>query len=151
MTGFIDVKYDSKEIEQKAELKKAIKGDAGMDLYNASGNTITVSPFKSVMVSAGLSIKLPDNCCALVYPRSSTFRKRGLFVVPGLIDSGYVGPIYTMVWHPNLDGMDRPILISPWDRLSQLLIIPVPEIVVRSVDELPKTTRGVGGFGSTGL
>ena len=72
------------------------------------------------MVPAGIRVKLPDDHCALVYPRSSTFQKRKLFVVPGLLDSGYTGQIYTFVWHPNLDKMDRPVLIEPWERLSSL-------------------------------
>ena len=149
-TGWLFVKYASEEIEKHVQFKKAVAGDAGFDLYHASNETLTVAPFKSLMINAGISVKLPEDCCALVYPRSSTFRKRGLFVVPGLIDSGYTGPIYTFVWHPNLDNVDRPILIEPWERLSQLLIIPIPSIVVKKVDELPKTERGNNGFGSTG-
>lgn len=144
------VKYDSDEIKEKAPLRKAMDGDAGLDLYNASGERLIVSPQKSIMVPAGISIKLPDSCCALVYPRSSTFRKRGLFVVPGLIDSGYTGPIYTLIWHPNLNEVYRPIIIEPWERLSQLIVLPIPQIVIQTVDELPETERGDKGFGSTG-
>lgn len=148
---FLKVKYDNDEVEAKALLKAAIKGDAGFDLCNATGENIIVAPYKSAQVSAGLSIKLPLKHAALVYPRSSTFRRRGLFVVPGLIDCGYTGPIYTLVWHPNLDEVNRPIIIKPWERISQLIIIPIPQIMVRTVDKLPETERGEKGFGSTGL
>ena len=147
---WLEIKYDSDEVESKAPFKIAMDGDAGIDLYNASGETLTVAPNKSMMVPAGISIKLPEGCCALVYPRSSTFRKRGLFVVPGLIDSGYTGQIFSYIWHPNLDDVYRPILIEPWERLSQLIILPIIQPIIKVVNELPKTERGSKGFGSTG-
>jgi len=147
---WIKVKYNNNEVAKLAPLQRKLEGDAGFDLYNASNSTLTVAPFKSVMVPAGIKIKLPDDCCALVYPRSSTFRKKGLFVVPGLIDAGYTGEIFTNVWHPNLDEIDRPILIEPWERLSQLLVMPIVGLIVKEVAELPKTERGDRGFGSTG-
>jgi len=148
--NWLQVKYDSDEIKEKAPLRKAMEGDAGLDLYNASGERLIVAPQKSLQVSAGISIKLPNDCCALVYPRSSTFRKRGLFVVPGLIDSGYTGPIYIIIWHPCIDDVHRPIIIEPWERLSQLIILPIPQLTVQAVDVLPETERGIKGFGSTG-
>jgi len=149
--NWLQVKYDNEEVREKAELRKALPGDAGLDLYNASGGQLIVTPYKSIMVTAGISIKLPSHCCALVYPRSSAFKKRGLFVVPGLIDSGYTGPIFTFVWHPNLNEMYRPIIIEPWERLSQLIVLPIPQLTIQTVDELPETERGIKGFGSTGL
>jgi dUTP pyrophosphatase len=147
---WLQVKYDNDEVRENAPLRKAMDGDAGLDLYNASKERLIVSPQRSRMVPAGISIKLPDDCCALVYPRSSTFRKRGLFVVPGLIDSGYTGPIFTFVWHPNLNEVYRPIIIEPWERLSQLIVLPIPQLTIQGVDELPVTERGEKGFGSTG-
>ena len=148
--NWLQVKYDSDEIREKAPLRKAMGGDAGLDLYNASGERLIVAPQRSLMVPAGISIKLPNDCCALVYPRSSAFRKKGLFVVPGLIDSGYTGPIFTVAWHPNLNEVYRPIIIEPWERLSQLIILPIPQLTIQEVDELPETERGIKGFGSTG-
>lgn len=144
------VKYDNPKVAEVAPLKRVWPGDAGLDLYNASDTTLTLEPGKSIMVPAGVSIKLPDDHCALLYPRSSTFTKRGIFVVPGLIDCGFTGPIYTIVWHPNLDGNDAPILIEPWERLAQLLVMPIPRFDIVSVDKLPSTPRGDSGFGSTG-
>lgn len=144
------VEYMNPEVREKAPFGKAMAGDAGFDLYNANGGNITVLPHRSTQVPAGIKIKLPDDCCALVYPRSSTFHKRGLFVVPGLIDSGYVGPIYTFVWNPLLDDIDRPVFIEPWERISQLIIIPLPTLKVKYVDSLPETERGTKGFGSSG-
>ena len=146
----IQVKYDNDTVMYNAPFEKAIEGDAGIDLYNSSGKDIIISPGHSVMVPAGISVKIPKDHCALVYPRSSAFHKKGLFVVPGLIDSGYTGSIFTIVWYPNINGVERPMIISPWERLSQLLILPIPQIDIKIVNELPITTRGSKGFGSTG-
>lgn len=151
MGAVLQVKYDTIEVEQKATLKHAVEGDAGFDLFNASNETIIVAPYRSVMIPSCLRVKIPSGYCALIYPRSSTFRRRGLFVVPGLIDSGYTGELFTYVWHPNLDHTDKPILIEPWERLSQLLVLPVPELDVISVKSLPETVRGEHGFGSSGF
>lgn len=145
------VKYDSDTVRANAPLRKALPGDAGLDLYNASEETITLLPHKSVEVPAGIRIKLPDDCCALVYSRSSVFPKRGLFIMSSLIDSGYTGPIFVHAWHPNLNGMDRPVLIEPWERLAQLIVLPIPHIKVVETDNLPHTKRGSNGFGSTGM
>jgi len=150
MMSWLNIKYDSKMVEYHAPFGKAMPGDAGFDLYNASGEILTIAPYKYLTIPAGISIKLPDGHCALVRSRSSTFGKRGLFVVPGLIDCGYTGPILTIVWHPNINEINRPILIKPWERLSQLVILPIPEVKVQVVDELPGTPRGSRGFGSTG-
>lgn len=149
--NYVQVKYDSDNVRHNAPFKLMLQGDVGFDLYNASDATLIVAPYKSIQIPAGIRVKLPDNHGALVYPRSSTFKKKGLFVVPGLIDAGYVGPIFTFVWHPNLNEIDTPIFIEPWERLSQLIVIPVPQLVVHEVTKLPETERGNKGFGSTGL
>jgi len=145
------VLYENETVRSKAGLRKALPGDAGMDLHNASEQTITVVPHTSVEVPAGMRVKLPERHCALVYSRSSTFPKRGLFVVSSLIDCGYTGPVFVHVWHPNLNNMNRPVLIEPWERLAQLIVIPIPTILIREVHELPDTVRGDRGFGSTGM
>lgn len=144
------VKYDNPTVRAKAPLRKAFTGDAGFDLFNASEETITIAPLKQVDIPAGLSVKIPDGYCGLLHPRSSTFRKRNLLVIPSLIDAGYTGPMFTLVWHPNLNGMDRPVLVEPWERLGQLIIVPIPQLKVIEVPQLPKTERGGKGFGSTG-
>lgn len=150
MTDWIEVKYDNVEILSRAPFRRALPDDNGYDLYNASGCTITVAPFRSIRIPAGLSVKLPEGCCGLIYPRSSTFGGRGLLVVPALIDSGYTGPLYSVVWNPNLNESNTPILVEPWERVSQLVIMPTVQPIVKVVEELPKTARGTKGFGSTG-
>lgn len=147
---WLQVKYYNDEVKEKAPLKKAMDGDAGLDLYNASGEQLIVTPQKSLMVPNGISVKIPDGFCGFIRSRSSTFKKRGLFIVHGLIDSGYTGMLFTFVWHPNLNNVCRPIIIEPWERLSQLIVLPIPQLTIQTVDVLPETKRGSKGFGSTG-
>jgi len=144
----IIVQYDNDEVRDRAEFSKALKGDAGFDLFNATDETLTLAPYQSIQVNAGIRVKIPDGFCGLVRARSSTFFKKKLFVVGGLIDSGYTGPIFSFVWHPNLMHIDRPVLIKPWESLSQLIIVATPVLTVVE-EEMPETVRGEKGFGST--
>jgi len=144
----IIVHYENDEVREKAKFQKAIDGDAGFDLFNATNETITLPPYQSVQVDAGIKIKIPRGYCGLLRARSSTFFKKKLFVVGGLIDSGYTGKIYTFVWNPNLGEINRPVLIKPWESLSQLIIVPCPILGVVE-GEMPSTERGENGFGST--
>lgn len=132
-------------------------GDAGIDLHNAGG-PIRVEPGCSVQVPAGVAVKVPEGWVGFIKSRSSTFFKRGLFVIEGVIDSGYTGPLYSFVWNPGLNGRREAIEIQPWERLSQLVVVPhLPyhgdadegEGICR-VEQLPDTVRGGTGFGSTG-
>jgi len=147
----LKVVYDSEIVAVRAALKRAKEGDCAYDLYNASGLTIIVGPRKSKNISAGIRIKIPDGCCGIIQSRSSTFVRRGLMVITGIIDSGYTGPLYTLVWNPALNGGLAPILIKPWERISQLLILPIPDFNIVQVTQLPDTKRGSSGFGSTGF
>ncbi|KKM69020.1 hypothetical protein LCGC14_1455080, partial [marine sediment metagenome] len=146
-TEFNQKVYDSLIVE-KANFNKALKGDAGFDLFNATNETLTVAPYQSIQVNAGIRVKIPDGYCGLIRARSSTFFKKKLFVVSGLIDNGYTGPIFSFIWHPNLEHIDRPVLIKPWESLSQLIIVSSPILnVIEGI--MPETVRGDRGFGST--
>ena len=144
------VKYASTEVSARVRLQPAKPGDCGLDLYNASPSPITVLPGRSVEVPAGVSVKIPDGYAGFIRPRSSTFARRGLFIVEGIIDSGYTGPLFTHVWNPALNGHNYPVIIGPWERLSQLIVVPVPALSVVETAEMPVTVRGATGFGSTG-
>ena len=86
----------------------------------------------------------------LVLPRSGLASKRGLTLAnaPGLIDAGYRGEVICAV--VNLDPHEA-VEIAVGDRIAQLVIVPVPAVTPVFVDELPDSTRGTGGFGSTGV
>jgi dUTP pyrophosphatase len=85
-----------------------------------------------------------------VLPRSGLASRQGLTLAnaPGLIDAGYRGELICAV--VNLDP-STPVSIAKGDRIAQLVVVAVPELEAVFVDELPPTTRGEGGFGSTGM
>jgi dUTP pyrophosphatase len=124
------------------------RGDAGLDLRAAVG--VTVKPGERAMVPTGVAVAIPDGHAGLVLPRSGLASKRGLTLAnaPGLIDAGYRGEIVCAV--VNLDPHEA-VEIAPGDRIAQLVVIAVPAISPAFVKELPPTSRGAGGFGSTGL
>jgi dUTP pyrophosphatase len=122
-------------------------GDAGLDLRAAEG--VTVKPGERAMVPTGVAVAIPDGHAGLVLPRSGLASKKGLTLAnaPGLIDAGYRGEVICSV--VNLDPHE-PVEITRGDRIAQLVIVAVPEVSATLVEELPDSTRGTGGFGSTG-
>ena len=101
------------------------------------------------MVRTGLAVAIPDGHAGLVLPRSGLASKHGLTLAnaPGLIDSGYRGELICSV--VNLDPHES-VKIARGDRIAQLLVVEVPERRPGWVDELPASSRGESGFGSTG-
>ena len=102
------------------------------------------------MVPTGVAVAIPDGHAGLVLPRSGLASKKGLTLAnaPGLIDSGYRGEVVCAV--VNLDPHEA-VEISAGDRIAQLVIVAVPDVSPGFVEELPESSRGEGGFGSTGL
>ena len=126
---------------------RAHPGDAGLDLRSAV--EVEVAPGERALVPTGVAVAIPDGHAGLVLPRSGLASKHGLTMAnaPGLIDAGYRGEVICAV--VNLDR-DTPVRISKGDRIAQLVVVAVLELAAEWVDELPPTTRGEGGFGSTG-
>jgi dUTP pyrophosphatase len=122
-------------------------GDAGLDLRAAEG--LTVEPGERAMVPTGVAVAIPNGHAGLVLPRSGLASKKGLTLAnaPGLIDPGYRGEVFCAV--VNLDRHE-PVKISAGDRIAQLVIVALPDLSPAFVDELPESSRGEGGFGSTG-
>jgi dUTP pyrophosphatase len=83
-----------------------------------------------------------------VQPRSGLAARHGIAVVnsPGLIDSGYRGEIKVVLLNTD---RERTFVAEPGERIAQLVVLPVPEVAIREVDELPESVRGVRGFGSS--
>ena len=127
--------------------ERAHPGDAGLDLRSAVD--IEVGPGERAMVPTGLAVAIPDGFAGLVLPRSGLASTHGLTMAnaPGLIDAGYRGEVICAV--VNLDRHE-PVKIARGDRIAQLVVVAVPNIDPVWVDELPSSTRGEGGFGSTG-
>ena len=122
-------------------------GDAGLDLCSAVD--VVVEPGQRVMIPTGVAVAIPEGHVGLVLPRSGLASKQGLTMAnsPGLIDAGYRGEV--MCAAVNLDREDA-VKILVGDRIAQLVIIELPNVEPTWVQELPETSRGEGGFGSTG-
>jgi dUTP pyrophosphatase len=122
-------------------------GDAGADLRSAVD--ITLAPGERAMVPTGIAIAVPDGHAAFVHPRSGLAIKHGLSMVntPGTIDAGYRGEISVLLINHD---PSEPIDIKRGDRIAQLIIQQVEHAAVVEARELPDSSRGSGGFGSTG-
>jgi dUTP pyrophosphatase len=123
-------------------------GDAGLDLRSAID--VEVGPGERTMVPTGVAVAIPEGHAGLVLPRSGLASRQGLTLAnaPGLIDAGYRGEVTCAV--VNLDR-ERPVKILRGDRIAQLVIVAIPAISPTWVEALPSTSRGEGGFGSTGV
>jgi dUTP pyrophosphatase len=125
------------------------RGAAGMDLHAALSEPLTMAPMARVRIPTGLTLAIPAHYEGQVRPRSGLAGRSGVTVLnaPGTIDSDYRGEIQVLL--VNLS--DAPVTISPLERVAQLIIAPVAraELIV-STQALDETTRGSGGYGSTG-
>ena len=123
------------------------KGDAGFDL--ASRIDFCIEPGERAIVPTGVALQIPRGYAGLVLPRSGLAARHGIALVnsPGLIDSGYRGEIAVVLI--NTDKR-KAFEIKRGDRIAQLVIQKIEEAVIREVAELDETSRGAGGFGSTG-
>jgi dUTP pyrophosphatase len=142
------VELPFKRLDPAAELPaQAHEGDAGLDL--CSSIDVEVLPGERAMVPTGLSVAIPAGHAGLVLPRSGLASRQGLTLAnaPGLIDSGYRGEVTCAV--VNLDR-DQAVKIRRGDRIAQLVVVALPQILPSWVDDLPSSSRGEGGFGSTG-
>lgn len=123
--------------------KRANPGDAGADLYADEDSELL--PGESALVRTGISIKIPNNYVGLIDPRSS-MRVKGITCHgTGIIDSGYRGEL--KVFMHNM-GDDRFVIQKGITRIGQLTV--VPYLQTTFVDTWNDTSRGTGGFGSTG-
>lgn len=125
--------------------QRAYPDDAGLDLVCAEDVEIPLGTFEDV--SCGVSVELPYWAWGLVTGRSSAFRRRGLLVLPGVIDAGYRGPLFAGVW-----AQRETVQIKKGERIAQLIIHnnATRNVDPIRVDALSPSDRGVNGFGSTG-
>jgi len=122
-------------------------GDAGLDLYSAVD--CILRPSERRKVPTGIKIAIPEGYAGFVQPKSGLAIKNGLSLVntPGLIDSGYRGEVCAILI--NLDP-EEDFVIKHGDKICQLVIQKVEDVEIEITDELENTSRGEGGFGSTG-
>lgn len=121
-------------------------GDAGLDLKAAK--EYTIKPHDNVLVDTGIKIEIPEGLVGLVCPRSGLAKNSKITVLnsPGVVDSSYRGNIGVIL----MNHSDQEKKIEIGDRVAQLCITVVPQIIINEVDILSETERGTNGFGSTG-
>ena len=126
--------------------ERAYSGDAGLDL--AACERVELAAGERATVGTGLAVAIPDGFAGFVQPRSGLAARHGLTVVnsPGLVDSGYRGELRVVLL--NTDARE-PFVVEPGMRIAQLVVLPVPELGLLEVEELPESERGVRGFGSS--
>lgn len=149
MSEFKLVDYGAKHMPERIHPE-----DAGMDIYAPA--TFHVPPHESVYVSCGFGILMPPGYMAYTVVRGST-ANMGLHVAENPIDSNYTGEVHAVVWNISNDT----VVIQEGERFCQLVIVPcicsargpstriLKKLPVVTPDEVPKTDRGAGGYGST--
>ncbi len=123
-------------------------GASGMDLMAYIKSSLTIKPKTSCLIPTGLSIAFSEDYEIQIRPRSGLAAKNNISVLntPGTIDSDYRGEIKVIIYnHGNKD-----FLINNGDRIAQMILTPVIKMELEETNDLPKTIRGEGGFGSTG-
>jgi dUTP pyrophosphatase len=127
----------------------ASAGAAGLDLRACIDAPLALAPGESRLVSAGIAIHVADpGYAAVILPRSGLGAKSGIVLgnLVGLIDSDYQGPLMISVWNRGTSAFT----IQPFDRIAQLVVVPVVQVELDVVEEFAASARGAGGFGSTG-
>ena len=119
-------------------------GDAGIDMY--SNETVTVGPGEAVKIHSGVSLEIPDGYVGLVWDRSGLSTNHSLKVLGGVIDSGYRGEFICGI----INLGKQSYTFEKGHKVAQMLIQKVEHVEIIESDSLSETTRGVGGFGSTG-
>lgn len=127
----------------------ATPGSAGLDLRACLDEAITLAPGETTLIPTGLAIHIADpGLAAIILPRSGLGHKHGIVLgnLVGLIDSDYQGQLMVSCWNRG----QAEFVIQPFERIAQLVIVPVVQASFRRVDSFDASSRGAGGFGSTG-
>lgn len=126
--------------------QRAYGGDAGLDL--AACERVELGPGERATVPTGLAVAIPEGYAGFVQPRSGIAMRNGITIVnsPGLVDSGYRGELQVVLL--NTDARE-PFVVEPGMRIAQLVVLPIPEVELVELEELPESERGVRGFGSS--
>lgn len=146
----IKVKIVSPRIKETSDLPQyATPGSAGMDLRACCEEPVIIPAGGRGKIPTGIAIEIPNpEIVALVFPRSGLASKHGISLsnAVGVIDSDYRGEIICLMKNES----DTDFTVNPGDRIAQLAFFPVLQVHWEEVAELEDTTRGNGGFGSTG-
>ena len=143
------MKISIKRLSDTAHLpERGSAGAAGYDLYADLSSPVTIPPHETAMISTGLALQIPEGYFGGIFARSGLASKEGLRPAncTGVVDSDYRGPV-TVALH---NDSASPRVVTPGERIAQLLILPFLEAEFVPREELEESARGGGGFGSTG-
>ena len=123
------------------------KGASGMDLMAFIKKKIVINPQTSALIPTGLSVAFSENYEIQIRPRSGLAVKNNISVLntPGTIDSDYRGELKIIIFNHS----NRNFVVNNNDRVAQMVLTPIAKMELKEANELPKTLRGEGGFGST--
>jgi len=127
----------------------ATPGSAGLDLRACIDAAVVLAPGAAELIPTGIAIHIGDpGHAAMILPRSGLGHKHGIVLgnLVGLIDSDYQGPLMVSCWNRG----QAPFTIEPFERIAQLVVVPVVQAEFRVVASFDASGRGSGGFGSTG-
>ena len=127
----------------------ATSGSAGLDLRACLDQAIHIAPGETVLVPTGIAIYINDpQYCAMILPRSGLGHKHGIVLgnLVGLIDSDYQGELKISCWNRGAEHFT----VNPGDRIAQLVFLPIVRAEFSLVEQFTQTSRGEGGFGSSG-
>lgn len=127
----------------------ATSGSAGLDLRAATEGAITLEPGDTTLLPTGLAIYIADPAyAAMILPRSGLGHKHGIVLgnLVGLIDSDYQGELMVSCWNRG----STTFTVEPGERVAQLILVPVVQAEFDIVESFDETSRGAGGFGSSG-
>lgn len=129
---------------------RAYQGDAGLDLHVLEDTFVFENTYADVR--SGVHIALPEGWYCRIVGRSSAFRKKGVMVLEGIIDAGFRGELFTTAFCPptGKSAQERGVWLLKGESICQLIVQPVPHVVVSLTHDLPESARGAAGFGSSG-
>ncbi len=143
------VKVLFKRLNPKAQIPKyKTDGSSGLDLMALIEDSVKIKSQESALIPTGISVAIPQDTEIQIRPRSGLAAKSSISVLntPGTIDSDYRGEIKIILFNHGKEDF----IVNNNDRIAQMVLMPILKIEFKEVDELPKTIRGSGGFGSTG-
>ena len=150
MTNVVQLKVLDARVGTEIPLPEyATEGSAGLDLRACLDAPVTLAPGDTHLVPTGIAIYIGDpGLAAMLLPRSGLGHKHGIVLgnLTGLIDSDYQGQLFVSVWNRGKDTFT----IEPGERIAQMIIVPVVQVMFEQVEEFEASRRGAGGFGHSG-
>ena len=145
MTKILIKRFSNKVLTPKYETK----GSSGMDIAAFIENKIVINPGSKEIIPTGFSLSIPEGYEVQIRPRSGLAAKQGISVLntPGTIDADYRGEIKVIL----INLSKNKFIVENGLRIAQMVVCPVIQAEFQEVQKLSKTTRGSGGFGSTGV